>query len=76
MGRGIDVAKSTNLEIHWDKTRGVYVKNLKEFDVTSPEETMSKMRLGAANRAVTATRTAPATTAPTTTREHGWGQAD
>jgi kinesin family member 5 len=37
--------------------RGVYVKGLREVYVTSPEETMAVMRLGAANRAVSATST-------------------
>ena len=49
------VARNDNLTIHEDKVKGIYVKGLRAIYVTSAEETMQVMRLGASSRVVSAT---------------------
>ncbi|KAH8739392.1 kinesin heavy chain [Cryptosporidium ryanae] len=44
-----------NLRIHEDKLHGIYVKDLSEYFVTSPEEVFELMALGHKHRAVAAT---------------------
>lgn len=50
-----NAAQNDNLPIHEDKQRGVYVKNLTDFYVSSKEEVYEIMRQGGQARAVTAT---------------------
>lgn len=48
-------AQNDNLSVHEDKTRGVYVKNLSEYYVSSEEEVYKVMKAGGASRAVSST---------------------
>lgn len=41
--------------MHEDKTRGVYVKNLSEYYVSSEEEVYKVMKAGGSSRAVSST---------------------
>ena len=50
------VAKKTNLQVKEDKTRGLYVQDVTEVYVQSPEEMYTVMRSGQQNRSVAATR--------------------
>ncbi|KAJ1611422.1 putative kinesin heavy chain [Cryptosporidium canis] len=45
----------SNLRIHEDKIHGIYVKDLSEYFVTSPEEVFELMALGHKHRAVAST---------------------
>ncbi|XP_020576024.1 kinesin-like protein KIN-12G [Phalaenopsis equestris] len=46
---------SINLQIREDARRGVYVENLKEYEVSSPKDVIQQLIQGAANRKVAAT---------------------
>ncbi|XP_020681409.1 kinesin-like protein KIN-12G [Dendrobium catenatum] len=46
---------SINLQIREDARRGVYVENLKEYEVSSPRDVIQQLIQGAANRKVAAT---------------------
>ena len=48
-------AASDNLQIHEEKTKGVYVKGLSDYYVGSAKEVYEIMRQGASSRMVTAT---------------------
>lgn len=48
-------AQNDNLSVHEDKTRGVYVKNLSEYYVSSEEEVYKVMKAGGSSRAVSST---------------------
>lgn len=48
-------AENDNLPVHEDKARGVYVKNLTDFYVSSSSEVYEIMRQGGNARAVAAT---------------------
>jgi len=48
-------AQNDNLQIHEEKSKGVYVKNLSDYYVSSPEEVYDIMRTGGAARVVTST---------------------
>ena len=50
----LDPTKS-NLKVHEDRTRGVFISNLSEQYVTNEDEVYELMRLGTANREVAAT---------------------
>ena len=44
-----------DLQVHEEKSKGVYVKNLSDYYVSSAKEVYEIMRQGAAARVVTAT---------------------
>lgn len=48
-------AHNDNLQIHEEKSKGVYVKNLSDYYVGSAKEVYEIMRQGSASRAVTST---------------------
>ena len=48
-------AQNDNLQVHEEKSKGVYVKNLSDFYVSSAQEVYEIMRTGGAARVVTAT---------------------
>ena len=49
------LAQNDNLQVHEEKSRGVYVKNLSDYYVSSAKEVYEIMRQGGAARVVTAT---------------------
>lgn len=49
------VAQNDNLQVHEEKSKGVYVKGLSDYYVSSTKEVYEIMRQGAAARVVTAT---------------------
>lgn len=49
------LAQHDNLQVHEEKSRGVYVKNLTDYYVSSAREVYEIMRQGAAARVVTST---------------------
>ena len=49
-------AKKTNLQVKEDKTRGIYIQDATEVNVTSSDEMYEVMNAGSANRSVAATR--------------------
>lgn len=51
----LTTAQNDNLSVHEDKTRGVYVKNLSEYYVSSEEEVYKVMKAGGSSRAVSST---------------------
>lgn len=52
-------AQNDNLQIHEEKSKGVYVKNLSDFYVSSAREVYEIMRQGGAARMVTSTSEFP-----------------
>lgn len=48
-------AQNDNLQVHEEKSRGVYVKNLSDYYVSSAREVYEIMRQGGAARVVTST---------------------
>lgn len=55
----ICIAQNDNLQIHEEKSKGVYVKNLSDFYVSSAREVYEIMRQGGAARMVTSTSMLP-----------------
>ena len=49
-------AKKTNLQVKEDKTRGLYIQDATEVNVSNCDEMMAVMNAGSANRSVAATR--------------------
>ena len=54
-----DSAQNDNLQVHEEKTKGVYVKNLTDYYVSSAREVYEIMRQGGAARVVTSTSKQP-----------------
>jgi hypothetical protein len=52
-------AQNDNLQIHEEKSKGVYVKNLTDYYVSSAREVYEIMRQGGAARVVTSTSKLP-----------------
>jgi hypothetical protein len=50
-----DIAQNDNLQVHEEKSRGVYVKGLSDYYVSSAREVYEIMRTGGAARVVTST---------------------
>ncbi len=50
-----DSAQNDNIQIHEEKSKGVYVKNLTDYYVSSAREVYEIMRQGGAARVVTST---------------------
>jgi kinesin family member 5 len=50
-----DLAQNDNLQVHEEKSKGVYVKNLSDYYVSSAREVYEIMRQGGAARVVTST---------------------
>ena len=50
-----DLAQNDNLQVHEEKSKGVYVKNLTDYYVSSAREVYEIMRQGGAARVVTST---------------------
>jgi kinesin family protein 5 len=48
-------AQNDNLQVHEEKSKGVYVKNLSDYYVSSAREVYEIMRTGGAARVVTST---------------------
>jgi kinesin family member 5 len=48
-------AQNDNLQIHEEKSKGIYVKNLSDFYVSNAREVYEIMRQGGASRAVSST---------------------
>lgn len=48
-------AQNDNLQVHEEKNRGVYVKNLSDYYVSSAQEVYEIMRTGGAARVVSST---------------------
>lgn len=51
----LDSAQNDNLQVHEEKSKGVYVKNLTDYYVSSAREVYEIMRQGGAARVVTST---------------------
>ena len=51
------IAQNDNLQVHEEKNKGVYVKNLSDYYVSSANEVYEIMRQGGAARVVTSTST-------------------
>ena len=51
----LDSAQNDNLQVHEEKSKGVYVKNLTDYYVSSAREVYEIMRQGGASRVVTST---------------------
>ena len=51
----ISQAQNDNLQVHEEKSKGVYVKNLSDYYVSSAREVYEIMRTGGAARVVTST---------------------
>ena len=51
----VSQAQNDNLQVHEEKTKGVYVKNLSDYYVSSAREVYEIMRTGGAARVVTST---------------------
>lgn len=49
------LAQNDNLQVHEEKSKGVYVKNLSDYYVSSAQEVYEIMRQGGAARVVTST---------------------
>ena len=49
------VAQNDNLQVHEEKSKGVYVKNLSDYYVSSAREVYEIMKQGGQARVVTAT---------------------
>ena len=49
------IAQNDNLQVHEEKSRGVYVKGLSDYYVSSAREVYEIMRTGGAARVVTST---------------------
>ena len=49
------IAQNDNLQVHEEKSRGVYVKNLSDYYVSSAREVYEIMRQGGAARVVSYT---------------------
>ncbi len=54
-----NLAQNDNLQIHEEKSKGVYVKNLSDYYVSSAREVYEIMRQGGAARVVTSTSKLP-----------------
>jgi kinesin family member 5 len=52
-------AQNDNLQVHEEKSKGVYVKGLSDFYVSNAKEVYEIMRQGGASRVVTATSKSP-----------------
>ena len=52
-------AQNDNLQVHEEKSKGVYVKNLSDYYVSSAREVYEIMRQGGAARVVTSTSKLP-----------------
>ena len=50
-------AQNDNLQIHEEKSKGIYVKNLSDFYVSNAREVYEIMRQGGAARVVSSTST-------------------
>jgi hypothetical protein len=50
-----NLAQNDNLQVHEEKSKGVYVKNLSDYYVSSAREVYEIMRQGGAARVVTST---------------------
>ena len=53
------LAQNDNLQVHEEKSKGVYVKNLSDYYVSSAREVYEIMRTGGAARAISSTSTMP-----------------
>lgn len=51
----VSQAQNDNLQVHEEKSKGVYVKNLSDYYVSSAREVYEIMRTGGAARVVTST---------------------
>ena len=51
----LSAAQNDNLQVHEEKSRGVYVKNLSDYYVSSAREVYEIMRQGGAARVVSST---------------------
>ena len=51
----ITIAQNDNLQIHEEKSKGIYVKNLSDFYVSNAREVYEIMRQGGAARVVSST---------------------
>ncbi len=49
------LVQNDNLQVHEEKSKGVYVKGLSDYYVSSAKEVYEIMRMGGAARVVTAT---------------------
>lgn len=58
-GRDNYSAQNDNLQVHEEKSKGVYVKGLSDYYVSSTKEVYEIMRMGGAARVVTATSSLP-----------------
>jgi kinesin family protein 5 len=57
MGSILGIAQNDNLQIHEERNKGVYVKGLSDYYVSSAMEVYEIMRQGGASRVVTSTST-------------------
>lgn len=55
----LNSAQNDNLQVHEEKSKGVYVKNLSDYYVSSAREVYEIMRQGGAARVVTSTSKLP-----------------
>jgi hypothetical protein len=55
MSTSVFQAQNDNLQVHEEKSKGVYVKNLSDYYVSSAREVYEIMRTGGAARVVTST---------------------
>jgi hypothetical protein len=55
----LNLAQNDNLQIHEEKSKGVYVKSLSDYYVSSAREVYEIMRQGGAARVVTSTSKLP-----------------
>lgn len=53
----MSAAQNDNLQVHEEKSKGVYVKNLSDYYVSSAREVYEIMRTGGAARVVSSTST-------------------
>jgi hypothetical protein len=51
----VRIAQNDNLQVHEEKSKGVYVKNLSDYYVSSAREVYEIMRTGGAARVTTST---------------------
>ena len=52
---GVQTAQNDNLQVHEEKSKGVYVKGISDYYVSSTREVYEIMRMGGAARVVTST---------------------
>ena len=52
-------AQNDNLQVHEEKSKGVYVKNLSDYYVSSAREVYEIMRTGGAARVISSTSGSP-----------------